>query len=372
VADTTALEKYPCPGCGAQATWDPGTRTLRCAFCGAVAAEAPDRGARGVGESDLRRALAELPDAARSGPRDRQSVRCSSCNAVQVFEAHHAGLNCAFCGSAALLDPTAAPAPVRPWGILPFTVPEAAVRSAIRGWLRSKWLAPADLKRRATVDRVSGAYIPYWTFDARVRCPWEAEAGHAHWVDAMHRGADGRLRTRRVRAVRWEPARGVVDHRFDDEPVPGTLGIDTALLAGIEPFPAAELVPYDTAFLSGHVVERYQVPLPEAAARSKLAMTRRLEALCAAQVPGDTYRSLRIFPEWSDETYRHVLVPVWLLAYRYRGRAFQVVANGATGKMAGNCPRSPWKVLLLALAALAAAALVAWITGDVHLPFQNR
>ncbi len=82
-----------------------------------------------------------------------------------------------------------------------------------------------------------------------------------------------------------------------------------------------------------------------------------LEQLCARQIPGDTYRNLRISPEYSGRTFKHVLVPVWLLSYDYGAKAFQVIVNGYTGRIAGRYPYSVWKILLLV--ALAAAVLIA-------------
>ena len=125
----------------------------------------------------------------------------------------------------------------------------------------------------------------------------------------------------------------------------------------MEPFPTEEVVAYDTAFLSGHVVEHYKVVLFDAAARSLEQMHAKLEELCARQIPGDTYRNLRIAPEYSGRTFKHVLVPVWLLSYDYGAKAFQVIVNGYTGRIAGRYPYSVWKILLLV--ALAAAVLIA-------------
>jgi hypothetical protein len=69
-------------------------------------------------------------------------------------------------------------------------------------------------------------------------------------------------------------------------------------------------------------------------------------------VPGDTHRNLRIFPTFSARTFKHVLVPIWLLTYNYGAKAFQVIVNGYTGKIAGKYPLSVWKVLLAILAVL--------------------
>ena len=198
-----------------------------------------------------------------------------------------------------------------------------------------------------------------------MHCPWEAEAGHYYYVPVTSRDANGRTVTRQERRVRWEPASGVVEHFFDDEPVPATHGIPLPLLRQVEPFPTAtELVPYDTAFLSGHVVEHYQVVLLDAAAHSEQQMRAQLESLCAAQVPGDTYRNLVIHPVYSGRTFKHILVPVWLLTYNYGAKTYQVVVNGCTGRIAGTYPISVWKVVLLVIAALIVIAMVAMLSQD--------
>jgi hypothetical protein len=191
-------------------------------------------------------------------------------------------------------------------------------------------------------------------------CPWVAEAGHYYYTTETVR-QNGRTETRQVRHVRWEPASGQVQHFFDDEPVPGTQGIPLPLLKQVEPFPTNELVPYTTAFLSGFVVEHYQVVLFDAAQRSQEAMTASLREMSAAQIPGDTYRNLQIQPTYSAQTFKHILVPVWLLTYNYGARAFQLVVNGYTGRMAGQYPKSPWKIALLVLLALIVVLIFLWL-----------
>ena len=84
-----------------------------------------------------------------------------------------------------------------------------------------------------------------------------------------------------------------------------------------------------------------------------------LKRMAAAAIHADTYRNLTIRPSYSGETFKHVLVPVWLLSYDYGSRKFQVVVNGYSGRIAGKYPQSWWKILaLLAALALIAAVLV--------------
>jgi hypothetical protein len=171
--------------------------------------------------------------------------------------------------------------------------------------------------------------------------------------------AKGRPTMRPERRIRWEPAAGVVDYFFDDEAVPGTQGLPIDLLRQVEPFPTKEIVAYDTGFLSGHTVEHYQVVLLEAAQRSQEQMNGKLQQLCGSQVPGDTYRNLNIMPDYAGQTFKHILVPVWLLAYNFGPKTYQVIVNGYTGAIAGKYPYSVWKILLVVLlAAIAAIVLI--------------
>ena len=349
MADIAALEKHPCAACGAQAEWNPAKQLLVCPFCGTSAPFTVDEATGAIEELDLVKALREMPDDERGWLAAKRTVQCQSCKAVSVFDAERVGQNCDFCGSPALVDYTEIKAPIRPRSLLPFKVAESQVREQIRRWYASKWFAPGALKSKALVDRVHGVYIPYWTFDTHAVCPWEADAGHYYYTTETYRDNQGRMQTRQVRHVRWVPASGEVQHFFDDEPVPCTHGVAIHLLRQVEPFPTADLVPYDTAFLSGFVVEHYQVVLFDAAQRSREAMIGGLRDLCASQIPGDTYRNLQIHPVFSRQTFKHVLVPVWLLTYDYGSRAYQMVVNGYTGRMAGEYPKSVWKIALLVL-----------------------
>jgi hypothetical protein len=231
-------------------------------------------------------------------------------------------------------------------------VEAGAVRETVRQWFKGRWFAPSNLGVKALIDRIHGLYVPYWTFDAKAVCPWEAEAGHYYYTTEHYRDNKGQSRTRQVRHVRWEPASGVVEHFFDDQCVPGTQGLRHDLLAKIEPFPTTDLVDYDTAYLSGFVVEHYQVVLLAAAEQSQGAMTERLRQMASEQVPGDTQRNLAIHPTYSNQTFKHILVPVWVLAFTYRSKIYQVLVNGYSGKIAGDYPLSPWKIFLLIVVVL--------------------
>jgi hypothetical protein len=357
MSERAALQKFACPACGAEARWTPSKKALLCPYCGTESPAELAADGTTIRENDLVKALRHLAPEQRGWQAERKSVRCQSCNAISVFAASRVGQRCDFCGSPALLPVTETTNPIKPESQLPFNVSETQIRDALRKWYQSRWFAPRALKQRAFTDTVHGVYLPYWTFDAQVAADWTADAGYYYWETEHYRDAQGKRQTRQVRKIRWVPAAGHVDHFFDDELVAGSRGVDPRLLRKIEPWPTRELLPYDPGYLSGWVVEQYQIDLVAAARHSREVMDRKLHTLCAQQVPGDTHRNLRVRADYSGQTFKHILVPVWLLTYQYHRRLFQVLANGYTGTLAGRYPRSFWKIASLILALLAAVAV---------------
>ena len=346
-ASIEARQKFACPACGGEAVWNPAKGKLVCPFCGT---ESPARIEPGgtIVEHDLVAALRAIPDVARGFRMEARQVRCPSCNAISLLDPARQAQNCPFCGSAQLVPYTEAKQAFSPESVLPFRVSETAARDGIRAWYGRLWLAPSALKRRALTDTVRGVYLPYWTFDAQVEADWTAEAGH-YYYETETVMVNGRPQTRQVQRIRWEPAAGRVSHFFDDDLVCASVGVQPALVRGIEPFPTRELKPYDAAYVAGWIVERYQIDLVGAAQRARAAMDAKLQAMCAQQVPGDTYRNLVVHADYSGQTFKHILAPTWLLTYTYGARSFQCVMNGVTGAVRGQYPKSPWKIALLAI-----------------------
>ncbi|MEO7760744.1 MAG: zinc ribbon domain-containing protein [Casimicrobiaceae bacterium] len=351
-------KKYHCPACGAEAQWNPKKQALICPFCG-VESPAKIDPSGAIAEHDLVAALRGIPDSGRGWQADKVAVKCQSCQAISVFDPNKQAQRCQFCGSAQLVPYEQTKDAFRPESVLPFKISEGQARDTIRSWYGKVWFAPNALKSRALTDTVAGVYLPYWTFDAQVAARWTAEAGHYYYTTENYEDNNGRTQTRQVQHVRWEPAAGSLDHFFDDELVCASVGVKPALLRGIEPFPTTnQLVPYSSAYVTGWTVERYQIDLVAAAQNSRNQMEGELRALCAAEVPGDTQRNLQVESRWSKQTFKHVLVPVWLLTYHYGAKAFQVVLNGCTGRINGEYPKSWIKITLAVIAVLIVGIIV--------------
>jgi hypothetical protein len=355
MAEVSALRKHPCPECGGDAEWNPSKRALACPYCGTILPWTDPQNAFGAAivEHDLVAALRRIGDERRGLREAKQSVRCESCRAISIFDPLRAAQRCEFCGSPSIVPVDGLRDEVTPESLLPCVIDATRVRDTLREWYGSRWWAPNRLKRAALTDTLHGMYLPYWTFDARVEADWTADAGYHYYVSETYRDGNGRMQTRQVRKTRWVPSAGNTAHFFDDLLVSGSVGVHAELLRKVEPFPTvSDLKPYDPAYVRGWTVERYQIDLRTAATTSEREMDSVMETLCAREVPGDTHRNLQVSTRHHGRTFKHVLVPVWLVSYNYGARAYQVVVNGYTGKLAGDHPLSWVKITFAVLVGL--------------------
>ena len=355
------VAKHPCPECGGDLQWNAAKQALVCPYCGTVAKWTPAQTAdpgTAVVEQDLEQALRD-PAVNRDWGEQRREIQCQSCHAISVFVDGRVAQRCEFCGSPSIIAHESQKDAITPQSLLPFKISDGQVRDLIRKWYGSRWFAPDKLKRAALTDTLHGIYLPYWTFDAHVSARWTAEAGYYYYETETYRDAQGNTQRRQVRHTRWQSAAGQLAHFFDDELVPGTGGVDSTLLAGVEPFPTTtDLKAYSPEFVRGWTVERYQIDLRKASELNRADMDRQVYQLCSQQVPGDTQRNLQVNAAYQGRTFKHVLMPVWLVSYTYGSRRFQIVANGYTGKIAGKHPYSWVKIFFAVLAAIIAAIVV--------------
>jgi hypothetical protein len=348
VTEIAAVEKHLCPACGAEAHWNPAKQALVCPYCGTVAPGELQRDGTIIKEHDLAQALRAVPDTTRGWEQDRVSVQCQSCKAISLFEPTRVAQRCEFCGSSAIVPYDKTRNPIYPESLLPFIVSEPQVRESMRRWYGSRWFAPNRLRKAALTDKVHGVYVPFWTFDADVYARWTADAGY-HYYEGSGKN--------RKRKTRWVPAAGELTQKFDDELVSATQGVHPKLLEQVKPFPTETLKPYDRGYVSGWVVEQYQIDLVAAAAHARGVMEGKVRTACASAVPGDTHRNLQVDSTYSNQTFKHVLLPVWILSYDFRRTSYQVVVNGVTGAIAGERPWSWVKILFAVLLALVAVWL---------------
>jgi DNA-directed RNA polymerase subunit RPC12/RpoP len=357
--------RWPCAQCGAQLRYAPGQTSLTCAHCGHVQAIVPEKPwsrAEALRELDLAKGLRD--DLSDSDMVDIRTTNCPNCGAqVAITGATHA-TECPFCATPVVLD-TGAHRNIKPQAVLPFVLTEAEARKAMIAWMGSLWFAPGTLLEYARKGReMTGIYTPFWTFDADTASRYSGQRGEYYYeTRTVTVRVNGRSEQRQeqVRHTRWYPASGRVSRDFNDVLIMASRSLPPRLGNELTPWDLGKLVPYAPEYLAGFQAEGYTVSLAEGHAEARDQMADVIRSDVRRAIGGDEQRISDIDTAWSDETFKHILLPVWMAAYRYNGKSYRFVVNGQTGEVQGERPWSAWKI---AFAVLLAAALVA---GTVYL-----
>tara|TARA_R110002072_G_scaffold19443_48_gene72157 strand:- start:7964 stop:9157 length:1194 start_codon:yes stop_codon:yes gene_type:complete len=343
-----------CDTCNAALRWDPVKDALACDYCETTRTVLRDS------RTILERPLTADTQGLRGLGIDTRSVRCSECDASVALESSVTATTCAFCGSSAILEQGENRNLIRPESLVPLDVGLDDARLALRKWIRGLWFRPGALKK---LDRfeATGIYLPAWTFDARVHSDWTADAGYYYWVTQTYTTqVNGKTvtRTRQVRKVRWVPAWGERDDAYNDVLVLGSHAISTELARELGDFDLSALVPYRAEYLAGWRAEEYQVDLMGSWESGRGVIEDSQQRRCSGDVPGDTQRFLRVQNRITDVHWKHLLVPVWTVSYRFGGKSWPVVVHGQSGNVVGKAPLSWWKILGVSLGVVALIALV--------------
>ena len=351
--------RFGCGQCGADLRFDPGTGELKCDHCGNTE-EVREAGpwAGGIKELDFRTALDNLLPAQEI--EETRVSTCPNCAAQVEFDADTHAAECPFCATPVVTD-TGTHRHIKPRGLLPFRLDEEAARAAMTEWLGSLWFAPNGLKDYARKGRrMQGIYVPYWTFDADTKSRYTGERGTVyHETRTVIR--DGKPTTVTVQKVRWRPASGRVARFFDDVLVLASSSLPKRYTDALPPWDLTALEPYRPEFIAGFRAEGYTVQLQDGFTEARQIMDRQIERDVKFDIGGDRQRVHSVDTDVKDVTFKHILLPVWMAAYKFRGKTYRFVVNGRTGRVQGERPWSAWKIALAVIAGLIVAGVVGYV-----------
>ena len=349
---------FPCKGCGANVEFSPGDQALKCPYCDRE--NSIPQSADEVKELDFREALARQGDLETV---ERIALRCGSCGAQVVLAEGVTADRCSFCDNP-LVAQAQSRQLIQPKGVLPFAIDAKTARGSFERWLGSLWFAPGDLAKRTEGEALDGVYIPFWTFDTETESFYTGQRGEHYYVTQMQTvRRNGREVTerRQVRRTRWHPASGVVWVHFDDVLISGSQTLPAALVGRLEPWDLQALVPFDERFMAGFRAECYQIDLEAAFDNAKKVMQQKIRNACVRDIGGDEQRVHSVSTQHYRVTFKHVLLPLWISAYRYGPKTFRFVINARTGEVQGERPYSWLKIGLTVLGVLLLVALLVYL-----------
>jgi hypothetical protein len=309
-----------------------------------------------VVEQSLQEAMQQV-SAWKPGTTGKRAMNCKSCGATTIVEENAPIVNCTFCSSKNVNIAAFDQNLIQPIGIIPFLIAHKTAESKFREWIGEGWFHPSELSKAAELGEINGVYTPFWTYDAQTNTNYQGEAGFYYYVTESYTDSEGNRQTRQVQHTRWEWRSGSFEQFFDDVLVVASKGIPQERMDEIAPFNLTSVINFDPRLLLNWRAEVYGVEVNDGYQMASRIMDNQLYNMSAAKIGGDTYRNLEIDVKKSAQTFKHILLPVWLCAYNFNSKIYQFAINGQTGKVSGEKPYSWIKItfaVLLGLAVLGA------------------
>ena len=351
-----APQTYTCPQCGATTKYDVAAGGIACEHCGYAAPAAAPALGRQAQQSEF--TLETLSQAEHGWGVERKALHCNACGAELTIAAGALTATCPFCASNQVNVHVAAADQLRPRFLIPFAVKPETTRALAREWLGRGWFHPPELGGSALVDHFTGVYLPFWTFSAHIASNWRAEVGYER-EERYYDSTDKEWKSRTVIDWRWE--NGHVQTRVDDLLVIGSSHLSHLILKRLLPFNLTGLVAYSADFLAGWQAQAYDITLPQAWEVGKAEMREKAKQACNASIGSAHVRNFTMTADFAEEAWRYVLLPVYLTAYKFEGKVFQVMINGQSGAVAGQKPIAWWKIWLAIAAMLLPGACLSLI-----------
>ena len=341
---------FPCKNCGSDLVYSPASQDLLCRSCGHH--YPVDTSNEKIREYDFKTAVHELSRLRHTSDTtgvDKQIavIQCPSCGAEFSFISNeHAG-DCPYCATPVIAG-TAQARFIIPRSLLPFKFEKKAALEIYDKWIGSRWFAPSSLKSHSKRDdKLVGIYLPYWTYDSQTTNQYRGQRGTTYYERQVYSTTvNGRRvqRTRTVARIRWTPVLGRVDLHFDDVLIGATKTLPRTIIDHLQPWDLDNLVPYSEEYISGFRSEIYQVTVDQGFLQAENIMERKINQKIRYDIGGDHQRISAVNTQHDDTSFKHVLLPVWSAAFKYRGKTFRYVINGRNGTIQGERPYSFIKI----------------------------
>ncbi len=347
-------KQYPCSKCGAFLVFAPGTHSLTCPYCG----EKNELNVESVEvvEEDFESIINDVignDDMNEEVPQ----VKCATCGAISSLPPNTISADCAFCGTPLVVSQSTVKRMIKPKYVLPFQIAKNKCNELFKGWIKGRFWAPNSVKTKSEQGKIQGLYIPYWTYDCSTETDYTGEQGEYYTVTVER---DGKTVTET--RTRWYSKSGHVSRFFDDILICASNSLPKKLKNKLNNWNFEELMPYNEQYLSGFTTEIYQLGLKDGFDQAKTVMEPTIDEDVRTDIGGDEQRVHSKNTQYSNITFKHILLPIWLTSYKYNNKSYSILINGQTGELEGNYPVSVWKVIIAIVLGLGLIAVIYFVS----------
>ncbi len=345
--------EYKCPRCGGILEFDSQLQKMKCPYCDSIFSVEEMQQKDDVLEQQPAAEPVQNPEMSSMGV-----YTCKSCGGELVADENTAATHCPFCGNPVMLTGRLSGA-WKPDLVIPFQKTKEDAKDQLRRFMQGKKLLPKMFRSENHINEIKGVYVPFWLYDAQANARMSFEGVQTRtWRQGEYQYTE-----RRHFAV---DRAGTVD--FENVPVDGSAKMEADLMESLEPYDLSQARPFQTAFLSGYLADKYDIGSEESAVRADERIRRSAEEAVSSTVGGYD----QLLPMGGDVQInraqpKYALYPVWLLTTTYQNKQYRFAMNGQTGKFVGTLPvdnKAYWLYRLLYTALIGGGA---WLV--IHFLF---
>ncbi|MBR6420557.1 MAG: hypothetical protein IKS42_09500 [Oscillospiraceae bacterium] len=350
------MMEYKCPACGGKLEFSSTEQQMKCPFCDSVfdvaTLQSYDEALAAAPESDMSWE-SEAGSEWEQGEADSMRVyHCQSCGGEVIADETTAASKCPYCDAPVIMTGQLA-GELKPDLVIPFKLDKEAAKKALLQHMEGKPLLPKIFKSENHIDEIKGVYVPVWLFDAGV------EAQIHYRTTKVRRWSDQQFDY--VETSTFAVRRGG-NIAFEHVPVDGSAKMDDTMMEALEPYNFAEAVPFQTAYLSGYLADKYDTDAEASVARAndrirQSTLNAFLQTVRGYDTVNTEHDSIRL--EHGEAKY--ALYPVWLLNTSWNGTKYTFAMNGQTGKFVGDLPSNKGKAWGIFFGVTAAVTAVLYV-----------
>ncbi|HUX96888.1 MAG TPA: hypothetical protein VMV47_14230 [Bacteroidales bacterium] len=404
VITETSQKNIVCTGCSGRLQFVPGTNHLKCQSCGMENEIEVCTGP--IEKLNLEEYLDEFEK--KSEFLEAATIKCQGCGAQTTLAPNIISDFCPFCGSPQVVKNEGTTHGIKPQAILPFAVTLGNAYENYQAWIKKLFFVPNKFRKYVQQEgKLTGVYIPSWIYDADVNSDYTAGQGEEssdssgsrnseNSVPSIDDGIEDTAYAQKIialnekmeadiytitdngfsvsKVLRYKSSRtenpefkGHVDDSYNDVLVIASKSLPKHYAEKLHPWFLKKLVPFNERYLPGFKTETYQVGLKEGFADAKKKMNKRIELAVNGAIGTKNRRIYSIITTYSNVTFKHILLPVWISAYRHKKKTYRILVNGSTGTVKGERPFSWIKFVLFFTLIIAGFPGLMWLISIIVL-----
>ncbi len=327
------LFEYECPCCAGKIEFDSASQQMKCPYCDTTFDIDTLRGYdEAMNEAEQSETELQLNPGSewQEGETDNMLVYvCNSCGGEVVADKTTGATHCPYCDSPVVVSGTFS-GDLRPDYVIPFKLDKESAMAALKKHLDNKFLLPDAFKSDNHIEEIRSVYVPFWMFDAKAHGNIIYKATKVRrWEDANYQYTE----TKHYSVIR------AGDIGFENVPVDGSTKMPDDLMESVEPYNFEEAQPFNAAYLSGYMADKYDVDAARSIDRANVRVKQSVRDELRRTVTGyNTVTQQKENISLVNGRASYVLCPVWILNTTWNGEKYMFAMNGQTGKFVGNLP----------------------------------